>query len=148
MKTIGFLLILFWLVFLGCGLDFSKFEFRWHILQQFLDLPTLVIVIVPALAYDILMRPAKSAFIHRIIFCSSSIAKGEIDKLIVHYRNLSNITLTIGWITFFISGRFVLMDLRPETLGPNFSYAFLAILYAYLLRAVWQSLIGLLEQQS
>ncbi len=132
--------LVFWLTFLlATVVDYSTFTLQFDALAWFIDIPSLVIVSIPAWYYAISSTPPNSYALSRKLIKIGQLqaTQKERDNAISFIRLFGNISLLMGVIwtatSFIIIGR-NLDDL--STIGPASSVAFLPLLYGLISKAL------------
>lgn len=133
----GFLIavIIFFLMFVF-GTSVSAVGITGVVL--FLDIPSLLLVVVPAFAAAISSHSLKGAGFGKIVFGGQPADNASDAVRVFNFLGtFGNAALLLGIIAFFISQILMLADLNdPNTIGPNMAMGLISIMYALVLKII------------
>lgn len=114
--------------------DFSKFDGTIGFLY-FWDPISFLFVFIPTSIFFFVLSP-----VGLNIYRTGTNECHTLSKIKNHILNCQNCCTLMGWLGFMIGVVLMTADMRPETIGPNLSIAFLTVVYSVVLNIIFATL--------
>ncbi len=118
------------------GVSFSAIGLNGVV--YFLNVPSLILICIPAFTVSIMVHSLKGIQVVPILFGSQSgQEQRDVIKVFEFFGTLGNASILLGIIAFAISQVLMLADLsNPNSIGPNMAMGLISILYALILKLI------------